>query len=85
MAKISRCPRCKTEFNPEDPAHHPTRPFCSARCQLADLHGWFREEYVVSRPIQEEDFEEGLVHETDIEPTEQTDKNLFRPGNQAAD
>jgi len=30
---------------------YPSRPFCSARCKLADLHAWLNEEYKVSEPL----------------------------------
>jgi uncharacterized protein len=44
------CPTCKKviEDVPEDYA---SRPFCSARCKLADLHNWFTEEYRVSEEL----------------------------------
>jgi endogenous inhibitor of DNA gyrase (YacG/DUF329 family) len=31
---------------------YPTRPFCSVRCKLADLHNWMTEEYKVSEPLE---------------------------------
>jgi len=33
-------------------------PFCSARCKMADLDGWFTEEYRISRSIHQDDLEE---------------------------
>jgi endogenous inhibitor of DNA gyrase (YacG/DUF329 family) len=33
------------------PADHPSRPFCSARCKLADLHAWLTEGYRISEPL----------------------------------
>ena len=44
------CPACKKviEDAPED---FGPRPFCSARCKLADLHDWLSERYVISQPI----------------------------------
>ena len=44
------CPICKRvlEDVPED---FPSRPFCSGRCKLADLHSWLTEEYKVSEPL----------------------------------
>lgn len=33
------------------PDDFPSRPFCSARCKLADLHSWLSEEYRVSEPL----------------------------------
>lgn len=32
-------------------------PFCSARCQNADLGKWFNEEYRISRDIKDSDLE----------------------------
>ncbi|MEC9372999.1 MAG: DNA gyrase inhibitor YacG [Planctomycetota bacterium] len=34
-------------------------PFCSARCRLVDLGKWMKEEYVISRAVEESDIEEG--------------------------
>jgi endogenous inhibitor of DNA gyrase (YacG/DUF329 family) len=41
---------CKklVENAPEDFA---PRPFCSARCKLADLHQWLTESYRISSPL----------------------------------
>jgi hypothetical protein len=42
---------CKTviENAPED---LPTRPFCSQRCKLADLHNWLSDAYRISSPYE---------------------------------
>lgn len=37
-----RCPTCRFAVAWEGNAH---RPFCSERCQLADLGGWVTEQY----------------------------------------
>jgi len=44
------CPICKRVLE-DAPADHPPRPFCSARCKLADLHAWLNEDYRVSEPL----------------------------------
>lgn len=44
------CPRCKKVLE-SVPSDFPPRPFCSARCKLADLDNWLSERYVVSSPI----------------------------------
>ncbi len=36
----------------------PTWPFASERARLADLHGWFSEKHVISRPIEQADLEQ---------------------------
>jgi endogenous inhibitor of DNA gyrase (YacG/DUF329 family) len=36
---------------PDAADDYPTRPFCSPRCKLADLHNWMTEEYRVSEPL----------------------------------
>jgi endogenous inhibitor of DNA gyrase (YacG/DUF329 family) len=37
----------------EDAAEaHPTRPFCSQRCKLADLHNWLNDSYRISSPLR---------------------------------
>ncbi|MEX0876413.1 MAG: tRNA (adenosine(37)-N6)-threonylcarbamoyltransferase complex ATPase subunit type 1 TsaE [Phycisphaerales bacterium] len=35
-----------------------TWPFVSERARLADLHGWFSEKHVISRPIEQADLEQ---------------------------
>ena len=50
-ADPERCLTCKGPVAPD--AKH--RPFCSDRCRLADLGRWFREDYVVSRPLRPDD------------------------------
>jgi endogenous inhibitor of DNA gyrase (YacG/DUF329 family) len=40
------------------PADLPTRPFCSQRCKLADLHNWLSDAYRISAPLQEGDLED---------------------------
>jgi uncharacterized protein len=44
------CPICKTVIE-DAAADHPTRPFCSQRCKLADLHNWLTESYRISSPL----------------------------------
>jgi uncharacterized protein len=34
------------------PDDHPPRPFCSARCKLADLHNWLGGHYRISTPLE---------------------------------
>jgi len=41
------------------PADSLTWPFASERARLADLHGWFSEKHVISRPIEQADLEQG--------------------------
>jgi hypothetical protein len=36
----------------------PVGPFCSDRCQLADLGRWFAEDYRISEPLRPDHFEE---------------------------
>lgn len=43
------CPICRREL--EVPEDYPSRPFCSSRCKLADLHNWLNEVYRVSEPL----------------------------------
>ena len=37
----------------------PEFPFCSQRCRTIDLAKWRDESYVISRPIEEGDLDEG--------------------------
>lgn len=41
MAQL-KCPICRQPF---DSGHASAMPFCSARCQLVDLHRWLGEAY----------------------------------------
>jgi len=42
MEVTLRCPTCRAVVRREGNVH---RPFCSERCQLADLGGWVMEQY----------------------------------------
>ena len=54
-----KCPICgRTVPATQEPP--PPRPFCSARCRLADLGSWLNGNYRISRPVAEEDLDEGL-------------------------
>ncbi|MHC4924976.1 MAG: DNA gyrase inhibitor YacG, partial [Planctomycetota bacterium] len=48
---LAACPSCKGPV--EKGAEH--RPFCSDRCRLVDLGRWMNEDFVVSRPLREDD------------------------------
>lgn len=45
-ARIGRCPRCGTRTR-LDPTNS-WRPFCSERCKLIDLEGWFGDRYRIA-------------------------------------
>lgn len=49
---IARCPQC--EAVAEHGNANPWRPFCSKRCKLLDLEGWFTERHVI--PGESEDW-----------------------------
>jgi endogenous inhibitor of DNA gyrase (YacG/DUF329 family) len=44
------CPWCRKVVE-EAPEDFPPRPFCSARCKLADLDNWLEERYRISSPL----------------------------------
>lgn len=50
MAKFT-CPTCKKVFEEEESC---AMPFCSKRCRLADLNGWFCEEFSIPMDIERE-------------------------------
>lgn len=67
MAQM-QCPKCRRMFDSE---RSDAMPFCSKRCRMADLYGWFTEGYsvpvdilgaleenAVDRPEEAEDVEE---------------------------
>jgi uncharacterized protein len=47
-----RCPICR---KPTDASAHPDFPFCSERCRLIDLGKWADGQYVISKPVVDED------------------------------
>jgi len=54
-----RCPICgKPVYKPSETKNQTDKvgffPFCSERCKLVDLGRWFKGEYIVSSPIQEQ-------------------------------
>ena len=51
-----RCPACNKEE--EVPEGFRWRPFCSRRCQMADLGAWLDEAYKFSRPLRADDLED---------------------------
>jgi uncharacterized protein len=50
------CPMCR-KVVPDAPENFGPRPFCSARCKLADLGNWMDETYRVSRPLGPDEIE----------------------------
>jgi endogenous inhibitor of DNA gyrase (YacG/DUF329 family) len=53
---IRECPQCKTSADLS--ISNKFRPFCSERCKLIDLGIWAKEEKLISRPLESEDFYE---------------------------
>ena len=59
------CPRCGVKLEPVPQGCNPVEsttgnrffPFCSDRCQMADLYGWLEEQYRI--PAVEQDSESG--------------------------
>ncbi len=60
MDKTVRCPICKHEL-PSTPEAARWRPFCSQRCKTVDLGAWLDGSYRISRPVAEEDLDQGLT------------------------
>ncbi len=48
------CPICQGPVVAEPRASH--FPFCSQRCQLADLGRWLDGKYAIPRPLNDDDF-----------------------------
>lgn len=55
-SETSACPTCGAAVT----SNMKTAPFCSKRCRQIDLGKWLDEAYVISRPIEQRDLEEGL-------------------------
>ena len=51
-----KCPNCKEELLKKQDKQF--KPFCSERCKLIDLGIWAKEEKLISRPLESEDFYE---------------------------
>jgi len=51
----ARCPTCREPVKAKD-QHF---PFCSKRCRMIDLGRWLNEGYVISRPVEQADLDEG--------------------------
>lgn len=54
--KSRPCPICKKPVREDDPFF----PFCSKPCKLVDLGRWLSGHYVISRPLEQRDLEEGV-------------------------
>jgi len=50
LGQVLNCPSCRVPV--ADDRH---RPFCSERCRLVDLEGWFGGNYTISRPLDASD------------------------------
>lgn len=51
----AKCPICSKPASP----HTAEFPFCSRQCKMIDLGRWLDGRYVISRPIEQRDLEEG--------------------------
>jgi len=58
------CPTCRKPL-PASETPPPYRPFCSARCKMADLGSWLGESYKITSALTEEDLDQGLAMEGD--------------------
>jgi endogenous inhibitor of DNA gyrase (YacG/DUF329 family) len=54
------CPICKAELA-ADREEHPSRPFCSQRCKLADLDNWLSGTYRISTPLKPAELDDDEV------------------------
>ncbi len=48
------CPTCGRRVTWHDEAQRKYWPFCSGRCQMADLGKWLDGQYVISSPLGED-------------------------------
>lgn len=53
--KKAECKHCQKQLTKSDLGD--LGPFCSSRCQQADLMEWFGESYKITRPLSEEDLD----------------------------
>jgi endogenous inhibitor of DNA gyrase (YacG/DUF329 family) len=52
------CPTCRRVLD-QDQATLPDRPFCSARCRMADLGSWLNGNYRIATTSADEEDDEG--------------------------
>ena len=62
-----QCPTCRRTLAAEAELA-PYRPFCSERCKMADLGSWLTGAYRISRPLCEEELDEGLPQASPRDP-----------------
>lgn len=70
------CPNCQKSFqiDQKDVSQSKTFPFCSEKCKMADLEGWFNERYRFSSPLNEEKGKPEKGPEESEEPREDQEK-----------
>ena len=52
---LNKCPICGSATRASEDAF----PFCSKRCRQIDLGKWLKGDYLISRPIEQSDLDEG--------------------------
>lgn len=62
--KTVLCPNCGARIV-WDAVNSPHRPFCSERCRMSDLNGWFEENHVIPGPVLDD---ESLISTTVHDP-----------------
>ncbi len=66
MESERSCPICKKMF-PVRAELRSFGPFCSARCRSVDLGEWLSGGYRISRTVEEEDLDSGMVGQEALE------------------
>lgn len=49
-----KCPQCGKKIQKDRIHSSPYFPFCSKRCKLVDLDGWFKNKYKITTPVNNE-------------------------------
>ncbi|MBU0534425.1 MAG: DNA gyrase inhibitor YacG [Candidatus Omnitrophica bacterium] len=49
-----KCPQCGKKICKDEKHDLPNFPFCSKRCKLVDLGGWFDNRYKIVSPLENE-------------------------------
>ncbi|MEZ5277591.1 MAG: DNA gyrase inhibitor YacG [Opitutaceae bacterium] len=62
---VVRCPQCGRRGTW---LARPHGPFCSERCQLIDMGGWFDERFRISEPLRPDHFREFEELPPEIDP-----------------
>jgi endogenous inhibitor of DNA gyrase (YacG/DUF329 family) len=63
MIRPATCPICHQQLVQPDGSMPATDPFCSKRCQQADLYRWFSGKYAIVEDLSPEQLSQEMINE----------------------